>query len=144
EAKLNEELLDQLMAKTEFEVPEGLIDQEMEAMMARLEQDMGRRGMSWPQNEADRNRIRENMKPVALKRVRRQLILEKIASLESLEVQKEELEAEFAKIAQGVNQSANFVREVYQKNNMLPQMSAQLLEEKTLTFLKDQAQITHL
>jgi trigger factor len=144
EAKLNEELLDQLMAKTEFEVPEGLIDQEMEAMMARLEQDMGRRGMSWPQNEADRNRIRENMKPVALKRVRRELILEKIAALESLEVQKEELEAEFAKIAQGVNQSASFVREVYQKNNMLPQMSAQLLEEKTLTFLKDQAQITHL
>ncbi len=144
EAKLNEELLDQLMAKTEFEVPEGLIDQEMESMMARLEQDMGRRGMSWPQNEADRNRIRENMKPVALKRVRRELILEKIAALESLEVQKEELEAEFAKIAQGVNQSANFVREVYQKNNMLPQMSAQLLEEKTLTFLKDQAQITHL
>jgi trigger factor len=144
EAKLNEELLDQLTAKTEFEVPEGLIDQEMEAMMARLEQDMGRRGMSWPQNEADLNRIRENMKPVALKRVRRQLILEKIAALESLEVQKEELEAEFAKIAQGVNQSASFVREVYQKNNMLPQMSAQLLEEKTLTFLKDQAQITHL
>ena len=143
EAKLNEELLDQLMAKTEFEIPEGLVDQEMEAMMARLEQDMTRRGMTWPENEADRHRIRENMKPVAQKRVRRQLILEKIAALESLEVQKEELEAEFAKIAQGVNQSAGFVREVYQKNNMLPQLSAQLLEEKTLTFLKDQAQITH-
>ena len=143
EAKVNEELLDQLTAKTEFEIPEGLVDQEMEAMMARLEQDMGRRGMTWPQNEADRNRIRENMKPVAQKRVRRQLILEKIAALESLEVQKEELEAEFAKIALGVNQSAGFVREVYQKNNMLPQLSAQLLEEKTLTFLKDQAQITH-
>jgi FKBP-type peptidyl-prolyl cis-trans isomerase (trigger factor) len=71
------------------------------------------------------------------------LILEKIAALESLEVQKEELEAELAKIAQGVNQSAGFVREVYQKNNMLPQLSAQILEEKTLTFLKDQAQITH-
>ena len=143
EAKLNEELLDQLMAKTTFEVPEGLVDQEMEAMMARLEQDMTRRGMTWPQNEADRHRIRENMKPVAQKRVRRQLILEKIAALESLEVQKEELEAELAKIAQGVNQSAGFVREVYQKNNMLPQLSAQILEEKTLTFLKDQAQITH-
>ena len=131
------------MAKTEFEIPEGLVDQEMEAMMARLEQDMARRGMTWPQNEADRNRIRENMKPVAQKRVRRQLILEKIAALESLEVPKEELEAEFAKIALGVNQSAGFVREVYQKNGMLPQLSAQLLEEKTLTFLKDQAQITH-
>ena len=143
EAKLNEELLDQLLAKTTFEVPEGLVDQEMEAMMARLEQDMTRRGMTWPQNDADRHRIRENMKPVAQKRVRRQLILEKIAALESLEVQKEELEAELAKIAQGVNQSAGFVREVYQKNNMLPQLSAQILEEKTLTFLKDQAQITH-
>ena len=143
EAKENEELLDQLVAKTEFEIPEGLVGQEMEEMMARLEQDMTRRGMTWPQTEADRNRIRENMKPVAQKRVRRQLILEKIAALESLEVNKEELEAEFAKIAQGVNQSVGFVREVYQKNNMLPQLSAQLLEEKTLTFLKDQAQITH-
>jgi trigger factor len=143
EAKLNEELLEQLMSKTEFEIPESLVDLEMEGMMARMEQDMTRRGMTWPQNEADRNRIRENMKPVAQKRVRRQLILERIAALESLEVNQEELEAEFAKIAQGVNQSAGFVREVYQKNNMLPQLSAQLLEEKTLTFLKDQAQITH-
>jgi trigger factor len=143
EAKLNEELLDQLLAKTEFEIPEGLVDLEMEGMMGRLEQDMTRRGMTWPQNEAERTRIQDNMKPVAQKRVRRQLILEKIAALESLEVHQEELEAEFAKIAQGVNQSAAFVRDVYQKNNMLPQLSAQLLEEKTLTFLKDQAQITH-
>ena len=142
EAKLNEDLLDQLMPRADFEIPEGLVEQEVESMAARLEQDMTRRGMTWPQSEADRNRIRENMKPAAQKRVRRGLILEKIATLESLEVNKEELEAEFARIAQGVNQSAGFVREVYQKNNMIPQLSAQLLEEKALSFLKDQAKFT--
>lgn len=142
DAKLNEDLLDQLISKADFEIPESLVEEEMESMAARLEQDMTRRGMTWPQSEADRNRIRENMKPTAQKRVRRGLILEKIAALESLEVNKEELEAEFVRIAQGVNQSAGFVREAYQKNNMIPQLNAQLLEEKALRFLKEQAQIT--
>ena len=86
EAKLNEDLLDQLISKADFEIPDGLVDEELESMAARLEQDMTRRGMTWPQSEADRNRIRENMKPAAQKRVRRGLILEKIAALESLEV----------------------------------------------------------
>ena len=48
EAKLNEDLLEQLMSKADFEVPEGLVNQEVESMVARLEQDLTRQGLTWP------------------------------------------------------------------------------------------------
>jgi trigger factor len=141
EQKLNEDLLEQLSAKTDFEVPEGLIKAEMDEMIGRVEQDMNRRGVSWPASEADRDRLRGNIRPTAEKRVRRDLILEKIAALENLEVTPEELDAEVNRIAAGVNQSPGLVREVYNKNNLMTGLQAQMLHEKTLKFLKDQAQI---
>ena len=139
--KLNEDLLDQLAAKTDFELPEGLVQAEIDGMISRLEQDMTRRGVSWPSSEAERDRVRENIRPTAEKRVRRDLILEKIAELENLTVTPEEIEVELGKIAAGVNQSVGLVREVYNKNNLMNGLQAQMLQEKTLSFLKDQAQI---
>ena len=139
EQKLNDDLLDQLLAKTEFELPEGLVKGEIDEMVARLEQDMARRGVTWPPSDGDRDRIRENLKPAAQKRVRRDLILEKIAELESLAVAPEEVEAELQKIAAGVNQSLSFVREVYHKNNLMTGLQAQMLQDKTLKLLKDRA-----
>jgi trigger factor len=139
--KTNDELLDQLAAKTDFELPEGLVQAEIDGTISRLEQDMTRRGVSWPANEADRNRVRENIRPAAEKRVRGDLILEKIAEVENITVTPEEIEAELGKIAAGVNQSVGLVREVYNKNNLMSGLQAQMLQEKTLNFLKDQAQI---
>jgi trigger factor len=141
EQKMNEDLLDQLTAKTDFEVPEGLIKAEMDEMISRVEQDMSRRGVSWPASEADRDRLRENIRPTAEKRVRRDLILEKIAELENLAITPEEVEEEVNRIAAGVNQSPGLVREVYNKNNLMAGLQAQMSQDKTLRFLKDQAQI---
>ncbi len=141
EQKLNEDLLEQLTAKTDFEVPEGLIKAEMDEMINRVEQDMSRRGVSWPASEADRDRLRENIRPTAEKRVRRDLILEKIAELENLAITPEEVEEEVNRIAAGVNQSPGLVREVYNKNNLMAGLQAQMSQDKTLKFLKDQAQI---
>jgi trigger factor len=139
--KLNEDLLEQLTEKTEFELPEGLVKAEIDETMARVEQDMTRRGVPWPGSEANRERFRENIRPTAEKRIRRDLILEKVAELENLTVTPEEVDEEINKIAAGVNQSPGLVREVYNKNNLMSGLQTQILQEKTLKFLKDQAQI---
>lgn len=141
ELKLKEDLVDSLLSKTDFEVPEALINREIQQMMMRIEQDLSRQGLSWEKAGLEPARLMERFRPPAQKMARKKLILEKIAQLESLSVSQEEIEAEFGRIAANVNQSVNLVREIYNKNNLLPDMNQQLLEEKTLNFLQEHATI---
>ncbi|MBI5604074.1 MAG: trigger factor [Deltaproteobacteria bacterium] len=139
--KLKEDLVDSLLSKTDFEVPEALVNREIQQMMMRIEQDLSRQGLSWEKAGLEPARLMERFRPPAQKMARKKLILEKIAQLESLSVSQEEIEAELGRIAANVNQSVNLVREIYNKNNLLPDMSQQLLEEKTLNFLQEHATI---
>jgi trigger factor len=139
--KLKEDLTDGLIAKAEFEIPEALVNQEIRQMMLRIEQDLSRQGLSWEKAGLDPSSLMERFRPPAQKLARKKLILEKVAQLESITVRPEEVEAELQRIALNVNQSVTLVHEIYNKNNLMPELSQQLLEEKTLNFLQEHATI---
>jgi trigger factor len=139
--KLKEDLTDALIAKAEFEIPEALVNQEIRQMMIRIEQDLSRQGLSWEKAGLEPNSLMERFRPPAQKLARKKLILEKIAQLESITVSPEEIEEELQRVAGNVSQSVNLVREIYNKNNLMPELSQQLLEEKTLNFLQEHATI---
>jgi trigger factor len=139
--KLKEDLTDGLITKAEFEIPEALVNQEIRQMMLRIEQDLSRQGLSWEKAGLDPSSLMERFRPPAQKLARKKLILEKVAQLESITVSPEEIEAELQRIALNVNQSATLVHEIYNKNNLMPELSQQLLEEKTLNFLQEHATI---
>ena len=94
-----------LIAKAEFEIPEALVNQEIQQMMMRIEQDLSRQGLSWEKAGLEPNSLMEKFRPPAQKLARKKLILEKIAQLESLAVSPEEIEEELQRIAGNVNQS---------------------------------------
>jgi trigger factor len=139
DGKTREDLINQLLAKTQFELPEALVNQEIHQMLARIEQDLSRQGLDWEKAGLEPARLMEKFTTPAQKQVQKQLLLEKIAQMESLTVPSEELEAELAAIAAKVNQSLTLVKEIYNKNNMLPYLEEKLLEEKTLNFIREHA-----
>ena len=141
EMKLKEDLTDGLISKAEFEIPEALVNWEIRQMMMRIEQDLSRQGLSWEKAGLEPAGLMEKFRPPAQKLARKKLILEKIAQLESLTVSPEEIDEELQRIARSVNQSTEIVREIYNKNNLIPELSQQLLEEKTLNFLQEHATI---
>src|SRR5208283_1935701 len=110
-------------------------------MMMRIEQDLSRQGLSWKKAGLEPTGLMEKFRPPAQKLARKKLILEKIAQLESLTVSPEEINEELQRIAKSVNQSTEIVREIYNKNKLIPELSQQLLEEKTLNFLQEHATI---
>jgi trigger factor len=141
EMKLKEDLTDSLISKAEFELPEALVNWELRQMMMRIEQDLSRQGLSWEKAGLEPAKLMENFRSPAQKLARKKLILEKVAQLESLTVSPEEIDEELQRIAGAVNQSVNIVKEIYHKNNLIPELSQQLLEEKTLNFLQEHATI---
>jgi trigger factor len=141
ETKLKEDLIEGVLAKTDFDLPESLVNQEIREMMMRIEQDLRRQGLSWEKAGLDPGSLIERFRPPAQKLARKKLILEKVAQLESLDISPEEIDEELQRIAGNVNQSVTLVKEIYNKNNLMPELNRQLLEEKTLNFLKDHATI---
>jgi len=138
--KIKEEIVEQLIGRVEVEIPEALVNQESQQMLMRIEQDLARQGLNWEKSGLEPARLMEKFRPAAEKMVRKGLILERIAQLESLSVSPEEIDQELQKIADRVNQSLTLVKEVYNKNNLMEGLIEQLLEEKTLKFLIDQSQ----
>jgi trigger factor len=90
----------------------------------------------------DDEKIKADFRPQAERKVRAGIVLGQISDQEQVEVTDEDLDAEIQRVADQVGQPAKVVREMYSKNKMMPQLSAQVLEEKTLQVVKAGATIT--
>ncbi|MBN4836311.1 trigger factor, partial [Enterobacter hormaechei] len=98
DAKLREELVLKASENAEADVPQAMIDTELDRMLKEFEQRLQMQGMNLelytPFSGQDENALKEQMKEDAAKRVKSNLTLEAIAQAENLEVTDEEVEAE--------------------------------------------------
>ena len=92
----------------------------------------------------DENTFRERNRDIAEREVRKSILLEQIAAQKGFEVSDEELDQGLHKAAEEAKQPYDKVRDFYQKNNLMEPYRRQLLEEKVITFLLDQAEITEV
>ena len=80
-------MVDALIAKVDFPVPESLIEQETQSVLRQFVQENQRRGLTQEQFEKDKDTIVANAKKAAESRVKTQLILARIAEQEKLQVE---------------------------------------------------------
>ena len=80
----------------------------------------------------------------SLKGVKADLALRAVAVAESLEVDEEEIELEYARIAQRNNQKPNQVRKAYERNDAVSSLVAELRKRKALDWLVDHCEIVDL
>jgi trigger factor len=94
----------------EIDIPEAMIDTELNRMMQEFEQRLQMQGLNldlyFQFSGQDEQALRDQMKEDAQKRVRMNLTLEAIAEAEKIEVGEDEVEAELTKMAEAYNMSA--------------------------------------
>jgi len=137
-----EKLLHTLVEKHPFPVPKSMVERQVQNLITRTEQRLARQGMKLEDTSHDPQKLRESFLPMAEKEVRGSLILEKIAGMENLSVSEAELDKKIEQIAAQINQRVEAVKSYYQKELLLGDLRAQLLEGKTLDFLLSKAKIT--
>jgi trigger factor len=138
-----DKLLSRLIEITPFDLPKSMIDRQLEALMSRAEWRLANQeGVRIDPQDPERQKIRETLQPAAEKEVRSMLILEKIAEVEKIAVGEDELGQRLEKIARELNQRPEALRSLYQREDRLEGLRAQLREEKTLDFLLNHAKIT--
>ena len=139
--ELRKQILDQVRELAEFEVPASLVAEESEAMVNDFKQRLKQSGMDPDMAGLDDAKLAEDFKEQAEKKVKAGIILGKITSLEEIETSQEDIDAEFEKMSTRTGQPAQALKDIYNKNNAMPSLTARILEEKTLQAIKAGANI---
>ena len=141
DGELIDRLMQQLLKNHEFDVPKRLVRFEVEEMIKQTEQQFEKTGLSLEAAGLNRQMLAENNEPMAIQRVRGDFILKKIAETENIKVNDEDMDRGFKRIGDQYNMSVAKVKEFFQhRDDLLPFMN-EMLNEKVLHFLRDQAKI---
>jgi len=142
EEKAREAVLDQVVRRLSFDVPDIMIREELEEHGRRIASNLARQGIDINKTSIDWKKIFDEERPLAETSVRRRMVLDTIAGRESLEVTEQELDEEFRKLAGPSGKSAAALRAQFEKDQRLQSFRKFLLRHKALDFIYRNATIT--
>ena len=104
EMDFKSQIMEQVIGNMECEVPDGMIEVEIDRMLEQQAMQLQQYGISMEQYQqmmgVNEQIVRDSARPDALKSIQLRLALTAIAEAESIEITDEELEAEFTKLAE--------------------------------------------
>ena len=143
EQELNEQIFQQLLDKTDFEVPDTLVDSELTHIISDAERSFAQSNKSFEDVGLTKEGLEAQYRPTAEKQVRRHLILSKLIEQEKLELSDEELDQGFTEMADIYQQPVEHLKGYYNQNkDGLAYFKHTLLEKKVLKLIMDKGRIT--
>ncbi|MGO8990932.1 MAG: trigger factor [bacterium] len=144
EQQLKNQAVDQLIDGNPFEVPESLVEEQAKAMVADTKLRLAAQGVALKNLGVSEEKLQGDYRAMAQKQVKTFLILEKIASQEGITVTDEEADGRLKEISEKMHQPFDAVKRYYEKNNLLPEVKAGILRDKTLNFLLEKANVEYI
>ena len=140
--ELEEQIVDALIEKNNFDVPESMVEQQIDNIMNRSMQNLAAQGIDPRRLPAPTDAQRDRVRPGAERTVKAALILKAISEKEKIEVSEEEVQSEIEKKAKQMGLSSDYLKDQLEQNNMLEDIRAQVLEDKTYELIQKQAEIS--
>jgi trigger factor len=128
-------LLDQLRERHPVELPQGVVQREVEHLASDYAESLSRRGVRPEQAGFDWQRIREEVRPLAERRVHARLLLDAVAEVEPVEVTDEEFERALAVLARAQKTTTPALRKALDENGRLAALREQMRRDKTIRHL---------
>ena len=142
DAAVDEQLMAELIAKTEGDIPEVMFENETDAALRDYEMRLRYSGLDLNTflgyTGKTMEQLREDFRPQAIKQVKSRLALEAIARAENLEATDEDIEAEFGKIAEAYGMEVEKIKE----NIPAESIREDVLVGKAALLVRDNAVIT--
>ena len=145
EQEMNEQIFKQLLEQTEFEVPDTMVEGELEHILKDAERSFEQSNRSFDELGLSKESLGEKYRPTAEKQVRRHLILSKIIEQEKLELSDEELDQGFQEMADTYQQPVDHIKGYYNQNKEgLELFKHTMLEKKALNLIIDNGKISEV
>jgi trigger factor len=140
EREAKDKLVAELVKRNDFEVPESLVDRQIDLRLERGLRALAAQGMKMEDlKKMDLPRLRAGQREQAVQDVKSSLLLERIADLEKIEVSDEEVNREVEALAQQSKQTSEAVRARLTQDGGLDRIRMRIRSEKTLNFLYRQS-----
>ena len=134
--------VDKAIENAQMDIPELMTKTECRQMMDDFSRRMQQQGLSMEQyfqfTGQSMDKMMEDMKPQALKRIQTRLVLEKIAEVENIQPSEEEITEEIQKMADAYKMEADKIREAIGESG-LEQMKKDMAVQKAVTLVADAA-----
>jgi len=136
ESQAKDKLLDELVTKYQFPVPESFVQQQVDARLDRGLRALAQQGMKTEDmRKLDFGRLREAQRDQALHEVKASMILDKIAETENVTVSNEDLDRELLMLSIQSREPLEALRDRLTKDGGLDRIREQMRREKTATAL---------
>ena len=116
----------------QMEIPDAMVDEQVRRMADDFTRRMESQGITMQQymqfTGMDADKLLEQMRPEALKRIQNSLVLEAVAKAENIEISDERLDEEIAKMAESYKMEADKLKELmgdYEKEQMKNDLAIQ-------------------
>lgn len=141
-----DEAIKKIVDKSSMEIPEAMIETQVEVMVEEFAQRISQQGLSFEQymqfSGMTMAKMKEQVKPEALSRIQSSLVLEEIAKAEDIQVSDEDVAAEIEKMAKAYGMEAEKVSEFLgdaQKESMKKDISVQKAVKLVMENVKERA-----
>ncbi len=137
-----DQAVEKAVANATMEIPEAMIDTQVGQMVQEFAQRLQSQGLSMEQyfqfTGLTADKMKEEMRPQAVKRIETRLVLEAIAKAENIEISEEKLDAELTKMAEMYQMEVDKLKE-YMGESEKEQMKADMAVQEAVTLLVDSA-----
>jgi trigger factor len=136
-----EKVLAKIVAAHDFPVPEALVEQQMDARLERAVRTLAAQGVDPRAMNVDWAAMRRRQRDRAVEDVKAELLLDRIANEEKIEVPEEDVDRELNELAERSGESAIALRARLTKQGTLDRIKSKLQSDKTLEWLCQSSRI---
>jgi trigger factor len=113
ERQLREDIVDALVAQSRFESPEALVEEELSALVVDAQNAMAQRGLSLEESGQTLEGLAAKLRPVAEKKVREYLVLQKVIEQEGIAVTEELVEQGYTELSEAMGQPVDTIKQFH-------------------------------
>jgi len=141
QAQTREKILEQLVKRHDFPVPEALVESQMDTRLERVVRSLAAQGVDPRAVNVDWVSLRRRQHDRAVDDVKAEILLDRIASAEKIEAADEDVEKEITALAERSGESTTALRARLTKQGALDRMKSKLRSDKTIEWLYRTARI---
>ena len=138
EHEMNEQIFQELLNQTGFEVPDALVEFELEHIVSDAERYFTHHNVQMEDAGVTRESLSKQYRDVAVKQAKRHLILQKIIEQEDISLTDEEREAGLKEMSETYQQPIEEIKKLYNENqDRFEGFQQALLEKKAIRLIID-------
>jgi trigger factor len=138
---LRNQIVKALVDKVNFELPESTIQSEVRSVVYELVSENQRRGVPKDAIDAKKDELFQAAQAIARERLKVGFLFHRISEKEGIRVDQNEMNMRIAVLAQANDMAPKKFLQELEKRNGLPEIYQQIVHEKVLDFLHDNAKI---